>query len=438
MSMSDTRGVSLGTADRDAARAFDLAISSFAAHRKDLARHLDSAVVHDPDLILAHVLRGFSALLMARDCHDARALLALTAARSSLARRSGDWRTHMMVDALAAAAGRDVAGALARLDAVLDAAPRDLLTFKVMHAIRFQHGLLAESLRLSTALLPRWSREEAGTGYLLGCHAFALCEGGRLFEARRAALDALRLAPRDSWAAHALVHVLEMSGQADKGLAWIDAYAPDSVQDGLAQHLAWHRALFLIDLGRVRDALDIFDHSVWRTPSMEYRDIANAVSLLWRIEETGQPVGERWQSVVAACEALLHESGLGFARIHAVLGLLRAHAMIPPGAAATSSQPARSIIQALCALADDRDDAGAALLAGSRQNWESLGGSQAQRDLFTRIAVYAAISAERRSLARELLAERCLRFRGERWLTSYMERLALAPDRSARPAAGFL
>jgi hypothetical protein len=294
MSRLDVRGVSLDTADRDAAQAFELAISSFATHRKDLARHLDRPLCCDPDLILAHVLRGFSALLMARHGHDARAMLA------------------------------------------------------------------------------RWSREEAGTGHLLGCHAFALCECGRLFEARRAALDALRLAPRDSWAAHALAHVLEMSGQADNGLAWIDAYAPDSVKDGLAQHLAWHRALFLIDLGRVRDALDIFDHSVWRTAASRSGSDGKA-----------------------------------------------------------SSRHARRC----CARAGS---ASRASMRGSRQNWESLGGSQAQRDHFTRIAVYAAISAERRPLAQGLLAERCLRFRGERWLTAYMERLVHAPDRSALPAVGFL
>ncbi len=52
-------------------------------------------------------------------------------------------------------------------------------------------------------------------------HAFGLEEMNQYPEAEAAALRALSLQPKDGWAVHAAVHVMEMQGRIDEGIAFL-------------------------------------------------------------------------------------------------------------------------------------------------------------------------------------------------------------------------
>jgi len=58
-------------------------------------------------------------------------------------------------------------------------------------------------------------------------YAFGLVETNRFDEAEQNALLGLDLNRNDGWATHALTHVYEMTGQFDKGLAFLDNTVKD-------------------------------------------------------------------------------------------------------------------------------------------------------------------------------------------------------------------
>ena len=84
---------------------------------------------------------------------------------------------------------------------------------------------------------------------LLGMHAFGLEESGDYERAEASGRLAVELEPRDGWAQHAVVHVLEMQGRHADGIQWMRAN-PDawSRESFFAVHNWWHLALFHLGL----------------------------------------------------------------------------------------------------------------------------------------------------------------------------------------------
>ena len=98
-------------------------------------------------------------------------------------------------------------------DTLLDEYPRDLIALKVS---QFVLSYLGESdgMRERVArVLPAWSADDPGYGFVLGCYAYALEESGDYRQAEDAGRRAVELDRGDIWAAHAVAHVAEMEGR---------------------------------------------------------------------------------------------------------------------------------------------------------------------------------------------------------------------------------
>jgi len=109
---------------------------------------------------------------------------------------------------------------------------------------------------------------------------------------------AIELQPDDAWGAHAVAHVFETRDRAAEGLAFLDALEPQLAHcNNFAGHLAWHRSLFHLQLGEHDAALALHDTKVAPHLGRDYRDLCNASSLLWRLENDGVSVGSRWQAL---------------------------------------------------------------------------------------------------------------------------------------------
>lgn len=89
-------------------------------------------------------------------------------------------------------------GAVAAMEAALRLQPRDTISAKVGHAIRFMLGD-ASGMRASVEAVLDAHRIHPLRGYLLGCHAFALEETGDYAAAARTGLRGLDHAPDDAW-----------------------------------------------------------------------------------------------------------------------------------------------------------------------------------------------------------------------------------------------
>jgi len=419
----DAWGNPVQSASPAAVAALDQAIVSLVEHRVDTGPHLDRALALDPDLVPALFIKAAGLLLLGRRdlVDDARGLL--SRARRALGRRAGDGRDRGLVRALSAWCASDQPGTVRELEALLSAAPRDLLVVKMTHACHFMFGQAERMRPVLERALAAWPAGAPGRGYVLGCYAFALEEEGHYGEAERVGREAVGLNPQDAWATHAVAHVLEMQDRPRAGLRWLaDSEERFARCTNFAGHLAWHRALFHLELGQVLEALSLHDRLVAIYPPRDYRDVSNAASLLLRIEEEGVSVDGRWRALVEGARARLGDHGSAFADVHHVLSLVMggadddAREMVRSMGAAAAGRgtgagddPARVAVtvgEALCALAAGDAARATELLVAARPTAARLGGSRAQRDVLEQLLVRAALAAGALAVARAVLSER--------------------------------
>ena len=304
---------------------FEEAVLGVLAHRPYVAQALERVLATDASFTAAHALKGLAAIVLARGELLAPAAAALHSARLGLAARGGTAGEQYLVDTLAQAVEGRLEQAVIRLDARLACAPEDLLAIKLAHSFRFMLGDTAGMLGTSNAILPAWSASQAGYGFVLGCHAFALEENGELAAAETVGRAALHHQPDDAWALHAVAHVHEVTGHIQRGIAWLEAARPVWTRcNNFSFHMAWHLALFHLEQGCHDLVLDLYDAEVRPQPTDDFRDVANAVSLLWRLEQEGVHVGDRWEELRTIARRRRRDTTLMFAALHYLMALVAA------------------------------------------------------------------------------------------------------------------
>lgn len=416
----DSRGLAVTAADPAAVEAIDASIAAFLAFRLDTGDRLKPGLAADPACVFANVLRGCYMMLMGNRTLVPRAAKSLAAAEAAAAGATAREQAH--VAALAAWVGGDFAGAVRRWEAILPEHPRDVIAMRLANFGHFYFGD-AEAMRASFArCLHAWDESVPGYGFMLGAYAFAQEEAGDYAAAERDGRRAVEIHPHDVWATHAVAHVMEMQGRADEGVAWITGLEGNFGDcHNFTNHLWWHRALFHWDRGRHDTALDLYDRQVRTESTDDSLDIANAASLLWRLELAGVPVGDRWAELAVRAAERIDDHMLVFADAHFAMALAAAGA---PGDAArfaescsayaggteTESTVMREAGLDLVAsiLAFRAGDYGTATdrLTAARPNLRRIGGSRAQRDVFEQTLALAATRAGRWPLARALWSER--------------------------------
>jgi hypothetical protein len=319
----DRRGVAVTTQTQCALNALDRGVASFLAHRRNMTDYLSIALTEDPDLIAAHCLLGFSYLLLGRSELLSQARSALDAAQLSLGRRGGTPRERGLAEALAAWCDGEMMRAAAVLDEILAVEPRDALAAKLVHLLRFMLGDGAGMRRSIESILPAWSSDLPGYGFMLGCHAFALEENGALTAAEAVGREAVAMEPHDVWGCHAVTHVYETRREPSEGLAWIVLHEErwDEVNN-FTRHMFWHRALFHLARNECDIALALYDSKVRDERTDDYRDVANAASLLFRLERQNVRIGSRWTELADLAERRGGDHTLTFAQLHYLLCLL--------------------------------------------------------------------------------------------------------------------
>jgi len=401
---------------------FDPAIEAMLGHRADTAGLLAAAIAARPDDAFGHALAGLCACLLARreTLEAARGHLA-TARRAEADARGGAFRAALE----AWAEQGDMEAAALILEARLRADPLDAAALKLAHGIRFMLGDAAGMRLAIEQALPAWNPTLPWHGFVLGCHAFALEETGDRRVAERVGRDAVALRPDDAWGAHAVAHVLEAEGRAREGLAWLGAAERRLNKGPFVRHLSWHGALFHLHLGQGDAALAAYDDRVRAERSEDFRDVANAASLLWRLAAQGVPVGARWEELADIAESRIGDHSLAFADLHHVLSLaasgrrkalsaflagLRGRALRDIDTQArVFASVGLTVARGIAASAGGEATEAADLLGAVRRDLPRLGGSHAQRDLIERIGIAANVEAGRRRAGADLLAERAAR-----------------------------
>jgi tetratricopeptide (TPR) repeat protein len=422
--ITDQHGLETTAANDLAVSHFDRVISEYLALGRDTGTHLKAAFAADPDFLMAHCTRGYFFLLFANRAVEAKAKQALEGARKSLSERGATARERMHVAALDAWLREDSIGATTHWEQILIEHPTDVLALRLAHYTHFYAGQ-SRQMRDSTArALYAWSESVPDYGFVCGMHAFGLEEDGVYDEAEIWGRRAVELNSNDPWAIHAVAHVYDMTGRYREGIEWLKGLKGAWNQaNNFRYHLWWHRSLLHLELGQFNEALDLYDQEVRSdAESTDYLDIANAASLLWRLDDAGVDVGHRWHELAAKAEMRIGDHLLAFADAHYMLALAAdrrddaAERMLAsmrafgrrqtPSQAPVVAEVAVPACQALLAASQGAYDRAVDLLLPVRYGLWRLGGSHAQRDLFAQILIQAALKSGRLTLARALLSER--------------------------------
>jgi tetratricopeptide (TPR) repeat protein len=395
-------------------------LSHAASTGPDLNRLLTAA----PDFALGQAIRGLSCLLLgraemvavAREAHAAALSgAAATPREMAFVLALGDWLD-----------GRPTRAA-ARLQAVLTAAPRDALAMKMIQAIQFVMGR-PDAMRASIeGAIGAWADHPA-QGYILGCHAFTLEETGEFARAERVGRQGVDLAPDDAWGLHAVAHVYDNTGRAQAGLDWLTGRESSWAHcNNFRFHVWWHRALMHLDLGEHDTVLALYDRDIRAEKTDDYRDIANGASLLARLELDGVDVGHRWDELADLSENRATDGCLAFADLHYMLALcggdrdraatdmiarMRAASKASGEAQQIIAHPGLHVAQGVQAFAAGEYPAAWMHLRAGRADLQQIGGSHAQRDVFDRITIEAALRSGYVDAADGLLRDRMARRAG--------------------------
>jgi tetratricopeptide (TPR) repeat protein len=420
----DKRGLPITAASQAAVDAFDASVDEFLASGRDAALLLKRIADVDPDMIMGQCLRGYfmrlpSLARLTAQSHDALA-------KAEALAPAGTDREQKHVKALAAWCAGDLRGTTAIWESILVDHPHDMLALRLAHFLHFFLGDLPQMRDSMARLMPRWAPDIPGYGYVLGCRAFSLEENGDYAQAEPLGRKAVEINENDIWAGHAVAHVLEMQGRRQDGIKWVDSHEDAWRERGIfAHHIWWHRALCYLELEQFDAVMNAYDNQFWTEPSEDNTDICNASAMLMRLDMLGLDVGDRWSSIAEVCATRIDERLRPFNDMHYVMALtmdgrrddavamvnsMRAFCEDSATKGVTVADTYRNagipVAEAIIAHGDKNYARVVDIMRGARYEMRPLGGSWAQRDVWVRMFIHAAIKDNQNELARALLAER--------------------------------
>lgn len=420
---TDAQGHQITGATTESAEQIDLAVRAFTTGHGDPIAHLDAARRATPECPLAHLGKAWI-LALANDSmlvNVARPLLE-QARRLPLNEREG---TH--VAALTHAIEGHRIAAVTILDRHLMRYPHDLLAHFAAMLLDAFIGRFHWVADRSARALPFWSPTQPGYGILLSFYGFGLEEAAAYERAEETSRRAAELEPLSYWPHHAVSHVLEMTDRPEEGLAWMDQrQALWSTKEHAGQaHIWWHKALFHIELGDPKTALELYDGPIVATQKPAGISITHAPALLWRLDMLGCDGGDRWKALATAWKDRADGRYCLFADIHAGIAELKAEetgrfearleVMRQTASDGTESAPiyrdvGLPVMLGLAAFHRGRYGAAVDHLHPVRAELAKIGGSKAQRDLvewtLTEAAVRGGLRDVALALAHERLAQR--------------------------------
>lgn len=316
------------------------------------------------------------------------------------------------------------------LERIVTLYPEDVAALKMCQDLYFALGptpRMRNSLAYSTSVI---SDKNPLKGYVHGLYSFALEESHMYEQSQQEALKALNLIPNDTWAIHNYAHCLEMQGNYEEGLKWMDDKKCDwSPCQILASHQHWHTALFMINSYNFDDAIDLLDTEILPRSEQDFTslDLHNSISMIYRMElvdlfnRRGKNSDEknRWQRLYEHCKPHRRDHLLGFNDAHFMMSFLGAGDLdlarefinsIDESSELIEGQTVvKPLLEAMYQFKKGSYDQAVDLLAPIRFEISKIGGSHAQRDVFEQLLLVAALKSEKpanRKLGERMIIER--------------------------------
>ena len=310
------------------------------------------------------------------------------------------------------------------LESALVRHPHDLLALALVHLTDVLLGDVVGQRDCVARVFPLWDESTPGYEFVLALYAFGLEENRDFSRAEEVGRRALALRPDHPYAIHAVAHVMEMQGRQLGGVHFMNERRDVWVDGNFRNHLWWHLSLFLLDLGRVDEVLNIYDNHLrgGAVGGERYEELDSA-ALLWRLTLVGADVGRRWADLADKWEPSAADTLYAFNDVHAMMAfvgdrrgeaqqrLLTANERYLEHAGDANAAMSREIglpfCRALQAFAASEYRACVETLLPVRYMNHRLGGSHAQRDIIAWTLVEAALRSGDGDLALALANERC-------------------------------
>jgi tetratricopeptide (TPR) repeat protein len=391
--MNDTYELPISTG---AGGAYNRALKAFTGYDADVVERVQALQQADPHFALGHCLGGYVMMLSYSQAAVPVAAEAVRAAEQHAPGATAREQSH--VRALGRWVAGDVDGAMREWEAILAVWPRDALALRLLHANYFWRGQQSPMRASLERVAAHWTNDSG----FLACLAFALEETGDFAAAERMGRRAVELDPTEVWGAHAVAHVLEMQRRPEEGIAWLNSLEPHWIGKGaFLHHLWWHRAMYHVARREFDAALELYDQRfrnlasplVMAMPDF-YVDVQNAASMLLRLELRGVQVGGRWEELADKAQARVGDCVSVFTLPHWMMALAAggrdapARAMLDvlkEHASPVVREVALPVCQAVLAHRRREHDEAVLLMSPLLGRLQELGGSHAQRDVFTQL-----------------------------------------------------
>ncbi len=418
---TDFHGNQITGASAEAADLYTKATQEFALYVGDPITSLAQAVEASSDFAMAHLA---NAQLHLTGSDRPGLQVAIDSLKAASALPMND-REQAHAASIRAFIEGDFERGHERLEQIVLESPRDLIAIQTAHLWDF---LLGDARRLRERIamvLPHWTKADRDYHALLGMHAFGLEECGHYDQAEDSGREAVSLNHRDSWAQHAVAHVLEMQGRIDDGITWMreneSGWAPENF---FAVHNWWHLALYHLDRGEMDAVLALYDGPIREARSTVMLDMIDASAMLWRLHLRGVDVADRMAALADDWAPLAEDGYYAFNDVHAVMAFIGAgreadadrtiaamERQIGTGTtnAMMTEQVGLPVARALRAFGRGNHASVVEHLRPVRSIANRFGGSHAQRDVIDLTLIEAAIRGSDLATARAFTSERAAR-----------------------------
>ncbi|MEO8162230.1 MAG: tetratricopeptide repeat protein [Ilumatobacteraceae bacterium] len=406
------------------ASAFDDALFALLRFQPEVGSKVGNIIKADPSGPLGYIFSAYLGLLSSERPDGMAAADQLQTLEQQQLKLNE--REKMHLQAAKSWSSGNVRSTARILDDINTAFPTDTLALYVGHQLDFYSGASQHLNDRLAAALPFWNESQPHYGYLSAMWAFGLEESGNYEMAEEVGRRAVEINKDDVWGIHAVIHVQEMLGNVDDGLKYLAEHEDDWMYGNfLNVHNSWHRALFLLELEKYGEALDLYDSVINNEDSANLAlEMLDASALLWRLHLDNIDVGDRWQPLAESWASKDPMPYYFFNDMHACLTFVAAGrmsdaesivSMLTAYMAQTDrhvtnrdnvEQVGLPICKAIVAHGRGAFAACAQLLDPIRDKVGIIGGSHAQRDLVHRTLIDSLQKSGSHSRAEQLLNQR--------------------------------
>ncbi len=414
---TDRYGYALTTSSPAASASWNQGADRFLAADGGALEAFEHAIAEDEAFALAH--SGRARVLQVRG-RGVEARAEANRARELAAAATDRERSH--VDALATMIEGDAPGALERIRAHVARHPRDAFALQPATQVFGLIGFSGRAEREQEALdlLAPLADEYGDDWWYLGTLGFWLTELGRVDEGLALNRRSIEANPRNGNAAHGLAHAWYERGDDDAGLAFLRRFLSSFPPDAAMHcHVSWHLALLELRSGHPEHMWALYTTAIAPgacAVAPPLNTATDAASLLWRAALEGERVAaEHWRAARTFALERFPPASVPFLDVHRAIACAMAGDPATLGAIVEAMRTADAqgklstgsvgpdVAEGLAAFARGDDPAAIRWLAPRLDDLVRVGGSRAQRDLFTHTLLAAYLRQGRLDAARALV-----------------------------------